>query len=142
MRFLFTAPILTRRRIVLALVLAGLADTLQLALGPAGWFFFDEIIDVLVVIAMTLLIGFHPLLLPTFIIEIVPIVDMLPTWTACVGAVVMLRRRQQGNTASPPPPVPTDANDSSKVKSPRAGSMRTSKYVPTDANDSSKVIDV
>ena len=115
MRSLFTAPILTRRRIALALVLAGLADALQILLGPAGWFFFDEIIDVIVMVLMTLLLGFHPLLLPTFIVEIVPIVDMLPTWTACVGVVVMLRKRQQGHAASPPPPVPADANRSSKV---------------------------
>ena len=115
MRFLLTAPILTRRRIALALVLAALADALQIALGPAGWFFFDEIIDVIVMVAMTLLIGFHPLLLPTFIVEIIPIVDMLPTWTACAGAVVLLRRRQQGNAGSPPPPVPADANGSSNV---------------------------
>ena len=115
MRYLLTAPILTRRRIALALVLAGLADALQILLGPAGWFFFDEIIDVIVMVLMTLLLGFHPLLLPTFIVEIVPIVDMLPTWTACVGVVVMLRKRQQGHAASPPPPVPADANRSSKV---------------------------
>ena len=113
MRSLLTAPILTRRRIVLAFLLAGLADALQLALGPAGLFFFDEIIDVVVVIAMTLLIGFHPLLLPTFIVEIVPIVDMLPTWTACVGA--MLRKRKQSPVHASRPPVPTDANASSKV---------------------------
>lgn len=115
MRSLLTAPILTRRRIVLAFLLAGLADALQLALGPAGLFFFDEIIDVVVVIAMTLLIGFHPLLLPTFIVEIVPIVDMLPTWTACVGAVVMLRKRKQSPVHASRPPVPTDANASSNV---------------------------
>ena len=115
MRFLLTAPILTRRRIALALVLAALADAVQIAIGPAGWFFFDEIIDVIAMAALTLLIGFHPLFLPTFIVEIVPIVDMLPTWTACVGVVVMLRKRQQGHAASPPPPVPTDANGSSKI---------------------------
>ena len=115
MRSLFTAPILTRRRIGAALVLAGLADALQIILGPAGWFFFDEIIDVLTMIAMTLLVGFHPLLLPTFIIEIVPVVDMLPTWTACAAAVVMLRRRQQSNAASTPPPMPAEANGSSKI---------------------------
>ena len=28
-------------------------------------------------------IGFHFLLLPTFVIELVPVLDDLPTWTAC-----------------------------------------------------------
>jgi hypothetical protein len=31
---------------------------------------------------------------PTFAIEILPIVDVLPTWTGCVGLVVAHRRRQ------------------------------------------------
>ena len=118
MRFLLTAPILTRRRIALALVLAGLADALQIAvaaLGPAGWFFLDQIIDVLAMVAMTLLIGFHPLLLPTFIVEIIPIVDMLPTWTACVGVVVMLRKRQSNQATAQTPSTPANSKESSNV---------------------------
>lgn len=35
---------------------------------------------------------FHPLLLPTFVIEFLPVAGMLPTWTACVAAIVALRR--------------------------------------------------
>jgi hypothetical protein len=115
MRFLLTAPLLTPRRIALAFVLAGLADALQIAIGPAGWFFFDEIMDVLAMVAMTLLLGFHPLFLPTFIIEIVPFVDMLPTWTACVGAVVMLRKRQSTQATTASRPVPMNGKDSSTV---------------------------
>ena len=115
MRFLLTAPVLTRRRIALALVLAGLADALQIALGPVGWFLFDEIIDVLAMVAMTLLIGFHPLLLPTFIVEIVPVVDMLPTWTACVGVVVMLRKRQSNQATAQTPSTRANSKDSSNV---------------------------
>jgi hypothetical protein len=110
MRFLLTAPLLTPRRIALAFVLAGLADALQIAIGPAGWFFFDEIMDVL-----AMLLGFHPLFLPTFIIEIVPFVDMLPTWTACVGAVVMLRKRQSTQATTASRPVPMNGKDSSTV---------------------------
>lgn len=40
-------------------------------------------------------IGFHMLLLPTFVIEFIPGPDMLPTWTACTAAVVMLRRKRE-----------------------------------------------
>ena len=47
------------------------------------------------------LIGFHPLLLPTFALEFLPVVDMLPTWTACVALVVSLRRKQQAAQAPP-----------------------------------------
>jgi len=87
-------PKLNRWRIGLALLVAVSADALQIFLGPFGWAFSDEAIDVVAMIATSVLIGFHVLLLPTFIVELVPVVGMLPTWTACVIAVVALRRRQ------------------------------------------------
>src|SRR5262245_31995315 len=45
--------------------------------------------------------GLHPLLLPTFLVELLPITDMLPTWTGCVALVIGQRRPQQ---IGPPPP--------------------------------------
>jgi hypothetical protein len=51
-------------------------------------------------------LGFHPLLLPTFALEFLPIVDVLPTWTGCVALVVALRKRQQAIVASPVDPGP------------------------------------
>jgi hypothetical protein len=87
-------PTLTRWRIALALLVAVAADALQILLGPIGWMLSDEVIDVVTMVVSTLLIGFHVLLLPTFIVESLPLVDMLPTWTGCVIAVVALRRRQ------------------------------------------------
>jgi hypothetical protein len=97
---LVRAPTLTRTRIVLALAVAVVADGLQILLGPLGWVFADEIID-LVAMALTVwAVGFHVLLLPPFLIEFVPLVDMLPTWTGCVAAVIVLRKRQQ--RATPP----------------------------------------
>ena len=41
------------------------------------------------------ILGFHILLLPTFVVELVPLVDDFPTWTACVAAVIALRKREQ-----------------------------------------------
>jgi hypothetical protein len=87
-------PALTRWRIVLALLVAVTADALQIVLGPIGWMMSDEVIDVVTMVVTSGLIGFHVLLLPTFILESLPVVGMLPTWTACVIAVVALRRRQ------------------------------------------------
>ena len=84
---------LTRSRVALAFGAAILADVAQLVLGPLGWLWADAVIDVVAAIVTAIAIGFHPLLLPTFIIELVPVVDVLPTWTACVAAVVVLRRR-------------------------------------------------
>ena len=87
-------PRLTRTRVALAFGAAIAADFTQLVLGPLGWLWPDEVIDVLATVATTLLIGVHPLLLPTFVIEFLPMADMLPTWTACVAAVVALRRNE------------------------------------------------
>ena len=102
---MFQTPALTRNRIRLAYAAAIIADALQLLLGPLGWTFADQIIDVIAMILTTLLIGFHPLLLPTFIIEFIPVVDMLPTWTACVALVVSLRKKQQADKAPRQGPV-------------------------------------
>jgi len=69
-------------------------DAVQLVPGPFGWSFADEVLDVMAMLLTIWLLGFHLLLLPTFAIEILPIVDVLPTWTGCVGLVVAHRRRQ------------------------------------------------
>jgi hypothetical protein len=98
---MFRAPKLTRTRIVLAVAVAVTADSLQFFLGPLGWAFPDQAIDLLAMLLTAWAIGFHLLLLPTFVAELFPVVDMLPTWTACVIAVIALRKREQ-RTVSPP----------------------------------------
>ena len=95
-----------RNRIRLAYVVAVTADALQLLLGPLGWAFADEIIDVAAMILTWRLLGFHPLLLPTFALELMPVADLLPTWTGCVALVVALRKRGQGAPPAPPAPGP------------------------------------
>src|SRR5258708_17425807 len=94
--------VLTRARIRSAYAVAISTDVLQFALGPFGWAGTDEVLDVVAMILTTRMIGFHPLLLPTFALELVPIVDMLPTWTACVALVVAMKKKQA------PPPSPGD----------------------------------
>jgi hypothetical protein len=99
---MFRAPKLTRTRMILALAVAGTADSLQFFLGPVGWAFPDQAIDLLAMLLTAWAVGFHLLLLPTFLAELFPVVDMLPTWTACVIAVVALRKREQNAAAKPP----------------------------------------
>lgn len=96
---------LTRARIALALGIAVAADGLQMLLGPLGWVGVDQVIDVAAMVLTTFALGFHPLLLPTFIVEFIPLVDMLPTWTGCVIAVIALRKRAQRGAV--PPKIPT-----------------------------------
>lgn len=92
---LFQVPPVTRLRIVLALAVAVVADSLQFLLSLPGWFGADQAIDVAAMGLTSWALGFHWLLLPTFVMELVPLVDGLPTWTACVIAVIALRKREQ-----------------------------------------------
>jgi hypothetical protein len=92
---LLRPPPLSRWRIITALAVALTTDGLQLALGPLGWVLADEVMDVVAMGLTTWLLGFHLLLLPTFVVEFIPVVDMLPTWTGCVLAVIALRRREK-----------------------------------------------
>jgi hypothetical protein len=94
-------PFLTRNRVRLAYAIAIGADVIQWLLGPVGFAFADEILDVVAAVAISRAIGFHPLLLPAFALELFPVADLLPTWTGCVALVVMIRKREQ---ADPPPP--------------------------------------
>ena len=91
---------LTRSRVLIAYAVAAAVDVLQILGGPLGWVFVDQALDVVAAVLTWRLLGFHPLLLPTFVVEFLPVADLLPTWTGCVAVVVALRRRQQ--TMTPP----------------------------------------
>ena len=83
---------LSRGRIAAALAVAIAADAFSFVIGPFGFTFADEIVDVAVMGIETWLLGFHFLFLPTFVLEVIPLVDAFPTWTACVLAVVAIRK--------------------------------------------------
>src|SRR3954463_3958058 len=95
-------PALTPARVRSAYAVAVLTDALQMILGPFGWAFADEILDLVAAAAMWRLLGFHPLLLPTFAIEFLPVSDLLPLWTGCVALVIASRRRQPKTVPRPP----------------------------------------
>lgn len=100
---------MTRGRIVVALAVALMADVLQLLAGPLGWLFADQVIDALAMLLTMATLGFHVLLLPTFLVELVPAVDMFPTWTGCVLAVIALRRRSAPPPRREPKPIFADS---------------------------------
>ena len=100
---LFRAPFLTPARIRAAYAIGVTTDVLQFVLGPFGWAGVDEILDVVAAALTWRTIGFHPLLLPTFALEFLPVTDMLPTWTGCIALVIALRRRQQCVSGPPGP---------------------------------------
>ena len=80
---------------VFALAIAVAADGLQLCFGFVGWAVIDQVIDGVAMILLSFVIGFHVLFLPTFVVELIPLVEDLPTWTACTAAVIALRRREK-----------------------------------------------
>jgi hypothetical protein len=94
----FGTPVLTKTRTRSAYAIAAITDAVQLMLGPFGWVFVDEVLDVVAMIVISRLIGFHALLLPTFVLELVPVANLLPSWTASVALVLTMRRRTE-----PPP---------------------------------------
>ena len=75
-----------RRRIAWGIALA--ADALQWVLLPLFWAGaaspVDEALDVVIGIALWRLLGWHWALLPTLVAELIPGVDLVPTWTAAV----------------------------------------------------------
>jgi hypothetical protein len=80
-----------RSRFRTALVLAMVADAVQIigfplfaegALSPL-----DDILDVIVAVALLRLIGWHWEFLPSFAAELVPGVDLVPFWTLAVANV-------------------------------------------------------
>ena len=94
---------LTPTRVRFAYAVAVAVDVCQWLLGPLGWFFADQILDVAAAALISWAIGFHPLLLPAFALEFLPVADLLPTWTGCVWLVVRLRRNQPARASSPEP---------------------------------------
>ena len=85
------------RRKLLARWVAVAADLLQIVIFPA---FFPGILsplngalDVVVGFAMILMLGWHVAFLPTFVAELIPFVDLFPTWTLAV--LYVTRKRGQ-----------------------------------------------
>jgi hypothetical protein len=76
------------RRVLAARILAVVADSVQIGLlplfvgGALSWI--DDIVDVVVALAMIALVGWHWAFLPAFLSEMVPVFDLVPTWTAAV----------------------------------------------------------
>ena len=101
----WSPPRITRSDIRFAYAVGASIDAAQLLLGPFGWEGFDEILDAIAMVVISRLIGFHPLLLPTFVLEFIPAADMLPTWTGCVALVVRSRKRHGVVSDDPEPAI-------------------------------------
>jgi hypothetical protein len=110
-------PRLTQNRIILAFAVAIIADVIQFpitAVEATGILSIpgelaDFVLDCFVMVATCLLLGFHWALLPSLFVELVPGLDLLPTWTACVAFVVWQGKKEQAHTPPIPPVVDVEA---------------------------------
>jgi hypothetical protein len=99
----------------LAFVVGILADILQLPVSlsllagfiPAEGL--DAAIDVVAAVLVNWLLGFHWALLPSFALKLIPLVDVAPTWTACVAYVALQRRHTATRVATRVSPEPVGA---------------------------------
>ena len=100
----------TAARIRAARFLAIAADVVQIAgfplFAPGAASPVNDFLDVAVGAALTWLVGWHWSFLPSFVAELVPGLDLVPTWTA---AVLFATRGGSGITRQPPPPGTIDA---------------------------------
>jgi hypothetical protein len=97
--FRAVAPELTAKRIRAAQIVALIADTVQIALFPifgAGFSSpFDDVLDAIVSVALIALLGWNWLFLPTCLVELAPLGDLAPTWTAAVFLATRKSRQSQ-----------------------------------------------
>ncbi len=96
----------------LAWAIAIAADALQIVLLPmfaAGAVSpVTDAVDVVVAIALIQLLGWHWAFLPTFVVELLPGIDLLPTWTAALLFVSRSYVRSREPEILPPvAPPPT-----------------------------------
>ncbi|HUN87839.1 MAG TPA: hypothetical protein VMU28_03550 [Terriglobales bacterium] len=95
-----------------AWLIALAADTIQIAVFPlfaeGGFSPSDTALDVVVAFLLIRLLGWHWAFLPSFGAELIPGLDLFPSWTA---AVYFVTRSEFGASAEPEiiPPGPTPA---------------------------------
>jgi hypothetical protein len=94
----------------LAWFVAIVADAIQIFLLPlfvaGGVSPFDLVLDITVAAVLWRLLGWHWAFLPTFAAELIPGLDLFPTWTAAVFFVTRQRVRSHEPEILPPGPAP------------------------------------
>ena len=88
-----------------ALTIAVLADAIQIGafplFGPGALSPVDDLLDIAVAWLLTRLLGWHWAFLPTFVAEMVPGLDLVPSWTLAVLYVTRSMPREE-SAAEPP----------------------------------------
>jgi len=119
------ARTLTPRQAWTARGLALLVDLAQWALLPAALTPLNNVIDVATGLALIALVGWHWAFLPTFLAELVPFVDLVPSWTLAVAIATRGRISPpppEVVVVSPPPPAPPSPPALPPAQAPRDAS--------------------
>jgi hypothetical protein len=92
-------------RVKLAFAIAIIADLMEFPviwLEGFGWDWvvllgraIGVVLDACVAFILSKLLGFHWAFVPGFILEVIPTLDIFPSWVACVAFVVWERKRKQ-----------------------------------------------
>jgi hypothetical protein len=94
----------------LAWLIAIAADALQIGVFPVfmegALSPFDDALDVIVAATLWRLLGWHWALLPSLAAELVPGLDLIPTWTAAVFFITRQQVHSQEPEILPPGPAP------------------------------------
>jgi hypothetical protein len=108
---------MTPGRVKVARWIAIAADFLQIVVFPvfvpgaaSPW---DDVLDVLVAGAMLSLVGWHWAFVPSFLAELVPGLDLVPTWTAAVFFVTRGKGQPGPSRVSQPGVIDTEVVESS-----------------------------
>lgn len=92
-----TITITPRLRFQVAMILAIIADALQLVLLPffveGGESPADDVLDLGIGAALISLLGWHWEFLPSFLGKLVPGIDLVPFWTLAVASVYRKSKR-------------------------------------------------
>ena len=101
-----TVRVVTPGRRRLAWIIAIAADGMQIALLPVfatgiAWPIADAI-DLVVGVTMLALLGWHFSFLPSFAVKLLPVIDIVPTWTMAVWLAT--RHSAPGAPPNAPPP--------------------------------------
>jgi len=94
----------------LAWVIALAADAIQIAVFPlfveGGLSPADALLDLIVAALLIRVLGWHWAFLPTLAAELIPGVDMFPTWTTAVWFVTRRQANPEEPEVLPPGPAP------------------------------------
>lgn len=115
------------RKVRSAWAVAIAADAIQIVILPlfafGGVSPADTVVDIATAGILSSLLGWHWALLPTLIAELIPGLDLFPTWTAAVGYVTWQRRRSQEDIRDVHARDVTDVRDMNEQRLPGPRSL-------------------